>query len=203
MKKEEFLDSFSSIFAVVAFLHCFQNRAGETYNEKVEIKYAAAARCDVLQRRNTKYKFFFHGVSLHQIKRNSHFVAFFLSRRAVFRVFRFHNEVSLCIARWCRLFVIQNYSLFIMNLQGLLGWLKKSIVKTARCVWSILQKVCFLGIMRTSFDHERHFIKKSQWIMQFQLDCQGFMGQLNTSPLCLLILFSPPCSLRKTTILTW
>lgn len=53
--KKEFFDSLSlffflSIFAVVAFLHCFhiENRAGETYNEKVEIKHAAAARCDVL-----------------------------------------------------------------------------------------------------------------------------------------------------------
>lgn len=53
--KKEFFNSLSLfpffIFAVVAFLHCFhiENRAGEKYNEKVEIKHAAAAaRCDVL-----------------------------------------------------------------------------------------------------------------------------------------------------------
>jgi hypothetical protein len=60
MKKEFFDSLFTSsstlffIFAVVAFLHCFhiENRAGETYNEKVETRRRRAMRC-VITKKNT------------------------------------------------------------------------------------------------------------------------------------------------------
>jgi hypothetical protein len=54
-----------------------------------------------------KIQFFFHGVSLHQKKAKQPFCAF-CSRRVVFQVFRFNNEVSLCIVDFCylKLFII-------------------------------------------------------------------------------------------------
>lgn len=112
----------------------------------------------------------------------------FLSRRVVFRVFRFHNEVSLCIARWCRLFVIQNYSLFYYESSGTFGLVKKSIVKTTEASYKKYVFRCHENI----FNHERHFITKSQWIMQFSLYCQGFIGQLNTSPFGVCWFFFSP-----------
>lgn len=100
-----------------------------------------------------KIQFFFHGVSLHQKKRNSHFVLF-LSRRVVFRVFRFNNEVLLCGVDFL---LFKNFIYYFINLQGLLGWLMRDVSEAS--YKNFVRFECHENVL----NRERHFITtKSQ-----------------------------------------
>ena len=116
------------------------------------------------------------------------FCGFFLSRRVVFRVFRFHNEVSLCIARWCRLFVIQNYSLFYYESSGTFGLVKKSIVETTEAFY----KKYVFGYFENIFNHERYLSLKVNELCNFQWIAKVFSANLTLHLSVFVDSFSPP-----------